>query len=192
MSKTTIQIKSIWGSVLFEHMSRDNTIKETLEKAIEERANLWGANLREANLWGANLSGANLWGAKNVPPLYADNLNLLRFQKGKLRAFKYLNGDESPIDDNKITYKVGKTIIEKDYDTSDLVLCSRGLNVATLEWCLREGNIGENTFIEVEFLAKDIIAIPYNTDGKFRVRKLKVIRKIPKAELKKYMERKIT
>ena len=57
--KIKIQIVS-WlnGSVLFEYESNDNTIKQTLEKAVSKNANLGGANLRNADLWGANLRGA--------------------------------------------------------------------------------------------------------------------------------------
>ncbi len=55
-----IQIKSIFGKLLFEHESEKNTLLETLL-----RANLRGADLRGANLRGANLRGANLEGAKN-------------------------------------------------------------------------------------------------------------------------------
>ena len=60
-----IQIKSIFGSVLFEYSKENNTIKDTLCEA-----NLCGANLREADLYGANLCGANLCGAD----LYGANL----------------------------------------------------------------------------------------------------------------------
>lgn len=45
MAQTTITIKTIWGSVLFEHKSDNNTIRKTLEEAVGQRANLWGANL---------------------------------------------------------------------------------------------------------------------------------------------------
>ena len=78
-----IQIKSIFGSVLFEYSKENNTIKDTLCEAnlygADLRgANLYGANLREAdlceanlceanlceaNLYGADLRGANLYGA---------------------------------------------------------------------------------------------------------------------------------
>ena len=66
--KTTIEIKSIFGNVLFSHEKEDNTIKDTLEEAVKVRANLgWanlgGAYLERANLEGANLEGANLIGA---------------------------------------------------------------------------------------------------------------------------------
>lgn len=56
-----IKITNRWtGSVLFEHEEENNTLKKTVEKAIEQEANLEGAYLREANLRGANLRGANL------------------------------------------------------------------------------------------------------------------------------------
>jgi uncharacterized protein YjbI with pentapeptide repeats len=56
--KIKIDIKSIFGEVLFSFEKENNTIKDTLEEA-----NLRGANLRDADLIGANLRGANLRGA---------------------------------------------------------------------------------------------------------------------------------
>ena len=61
--KIKIEIKSIWGSVLFSYEKEDNTIKDTLEEAVRSGANLGGANLGGANLRGAYLRGANLGGA---------------------------------------------------------------------------------------------------------------------------------
>jgi len=61
--KTTIKIKSIFGSVLFEHESEDNSIKKTLIEAAKNGADLQDANLRGANLQDANLRGAYLRGA---------------------------------------------------------------------------------------------------------------------------------
>ena len=58
-----IQIKSIFGSVLFEYSKENNTIKDTLCEANLCGADLRGANLRGANLRGADLCGANLRGA---------------------------------------------------------------------------------------------------------------------------------
>ena len=63
-----IQIKSIWGEVLFEYEKENITLKDTIEEAVKQganltRANLYGANLTRANLYGANLYGANLYGA---------------------------------------------------------------------------------------------------------------------------------
>ena len=58
--KIKIQIKSVLGEVLFELEKENNTIKETLEQAVKENANLRNANLRNANLRNANLINANL------------------------------------------------------------------------------------------------------------------------------------
>src|SRR3990167_2067986 len=80
--KLKIQILNwITGGVLFEYESENNSVKKTLEMALEQKANLreadlrganlrkadlQGADLQRADLWGANLRGANLQGAKNV------------------------------------------------------------------------------------------------------------------------------
>ena len=68
--KIKIEIKSVFGKVLFALEKENNTIKETLEEAIRnnanlENANLYNANLKYANLINANLEYANLINAKN-------------------------------------------------------------------------------------------------------------------------------
>ena len=61
--KTKIEIKSVFGSVLFELEKEDNTIKDTIIEAVKRGANLRDADLRGADLRGADLIGANLRGA---------------------------------------------------------------------------------------------------------------------------------
>jgi hypothetical protein len=58
--KTKIQIKTTFGSLLFEFEKEDNSVKDTLIEAVKRGANLVGADLVGANLRGANLRGANL------------------------------------------------------------------------------------------------------------------------------------
>ena len=58
-----IEIISIRGVILYAFVSEENSLKKTLEAAVNLGANLRGANLRGANLEGANLRGANLEGA---------------------------------------------------------------------------------------------------------------------------------
>ena len=53
-----IQIKSVFGEVLFEYEKENNTIKDTLIEAVKRGANLGGANLGDAYLGDANLRGA--------------------------------------------------------------------------------------------------------------------------------------
>ena len=64
MNKIKIEIKNRWTrSILFEYEKENNTMKDTLEEAVKQRANLRGAYLEGAYLRGANLEGADLKGA---------------------------------------------------------------------------------------------------------------------------------
>ena len=58
--KTKIQIKTIFGKLLFEFEKENNSTKETLLEALKTGADLCGADLYGANLRGANLRGADL------------------------------------------------------------------------------------------------------------------------------------
>ena len=49
-----IEIKTVLGSILFEHSKENNTIKDTLIKAVSKKAYLRGADLRGAYLRGAD------------------------------------------------------------------------------------------------------------------------------------------
>jgi hypothetical protein len=70
-----IQIKSIVGNILFEYEKENNTIKDTIEQAIKENANLKNANLNNANLKNANLENAYLYNA-NLYNANLENANL--------------------------------------------------------------------------------------------------------------------
>ena len=62
-TKVKIQIKSVFGKVLFEYEKEDNNIKDTLVEAVKRGAYLRGADLRCAYLSCADLRGADLRGA---------------------------------------------------------------------------------------------------------------------------------
>jgi hypothetical protein len=71
--ETKIEIKTLFGLVLFEFEKENNSIKDTIIEAVKNRANLRCADLSDADLSGvdlhsadlsdADLSGANLGGA---------------------------------------------------------------------------------------------------------------------------------
>ena len=64
MSKVKFEIKNRWtGSALFKYEKEYNTLKNTIEEAVKQGANLEGANLGGANLGGVDLRGADLGGA---------------------------------------------------------------------------------------------------------------------------------
>ena len=58
-----IEIKSIFGAVLFEYDVENNSIRKALVEAVSKKAYLQGADLRGADLRGADLRGADLQGA---------------------------------------------------------------------------------------------------------------------------------
>ena len=73
--KIKIQIKSVFGDVLFAYEKENNTIKDTVEEAVRRKVSLNRANLNRASLDGANLDGASLYGANLYgASLYGANL----------------------------------------------------------------------------------------------------------------------
>ena len=186
-----IEIKNRFNN---EIICKGDNLKDLVEKnkaylrgAYLRGANLRGANLGGAYLWGAYLWGANLGGAKNLPSKFKTDLNILKYQINKLIGFKYLNGKLSPY--QNFEYELGKTYVVEDGSTDERILCDKGINLASLQWCLREtDNDLSKTYAIFEFDPKDILAIPYNSDGKFRVSKATYIRNLTEEELKKEIE----
>ena len=108
--KIKIEIKDRYtGSLIFEYESVCNSIKKTVEKAVEAKSTLQGADLRDANLRSANLRGADLRGANNIPAHYTEQCsqNILwvlshqgqseiadlanKLKKGKVDGTEYMN-----------------------------------------------------------------------------------------------------
>ena len=59
-------------------------------------------------------------------------------------------------------------------NTNDNEQCAKGINLATLDWCMKNWQKGYRILI-AEFTAKDIASIPIATDGKFRVHRCKIV-----------------
>jgi len=177
-----------WANLAGANLAGANLAGADLAWANLAGAYLCRANLAGADLAWANLCRANLTGAKGIPKIYQSNLSILNNQVNPLRAFKFLDKDmASPINDKKITYEVGKEYAKK-VNKDKKEVCGAGLNVATLEWCIRENTLGKGAvFIEVEFNPKDMV-VPYFSDGKFRVSRFKVVRIVPKSEIKQAMK----
>lgn len=148
------------------------------------RANLYGANLTNSNLTKAsllyaNIIRANLCGAiLTKAELPEHPLNILRASPDWVYAYKFVTKNMlSPIHALKIIYEVGKTYKEPNACCDERILCGPGLHVATKEWILHNKYDPCIVYL-VKFRASDIAAIPYATDGKFRVKKLIVVKKV--------------
>jgi len=178
-----IEIKSRFtGAVLFSVEA--GSMKAALEIAVNKGAYLRSADLRSAYLRSADLSGANLSGAdlrsadlsgaKGINKHLCTSLLLLLDQPGKIRAYKLVNSEMEGPYNGGIKYEVGKIFKVADANTDDTVQCAAGINLATLDWCMKEWQEGYRILV-AEFTAKDIAAIPTATDGKFRVHKCKIV-----------------
>ena len=177
-----IEIKS-WRDGHVIYSGEFDSVRLAVEAANLRGANLRGAYLRGANLRGAYLRGANLRDAKGISPLRVTPLLMLLDQPGKIRAYKLVDAEGcSPINDKKLTYEKGKTYEVKKPNCDVNKQCGAGINVATMDWCLREWREGWRILV-VEFTAKDIAAIPTATDGKFRLYRCKVVGEKDLAEL---------
>jgi uncharacterized protein YjbI with pentapeptide repeats len=179
LSRADLSRADLYGA----NLSRANLSRADLYGANLSRANLSRADLSRADLSGANLYGANLSGAKIKNRRRVSPLDILFDQPEKIRAYKLVDAEyQSPMQSSpKLTYSIGSVVEVKKADTSD-VDCSAGVNVATLDWCLRERKEGWRVML-VEFEAKDIASIPLGTNGKFRLYRCTVIKELTKKEL---------
>ena len=133
--KTKIEIKSVFGNLLFEFEKENNSIKDTLMEAIKSGANLSyaklsGANLSGANLSYADLSYANLSGAN----LRGADLSYANLSGADLRGadLSYANANENtsmffiqcPTEGSFIAWKKAGNKIVKLEICSDAKRCS--------------------------------------------------------------------
>jgi len=160
------------------NLSYANLSYANLSYANLHNANLSYADLRDADLYNADLSYANLsyadlCAAKNVNKNRCTPLLVLCDQPGKIRAYKLVTEKGVGPFCGGIFYEKGKTYTVADADCSE-AQCAKGISLATLDWCMNEWQPGYRILI-AEFTAKDIASIPIATDGKFRVKKCKIV-----------------
>lgn len=155
--KIKIDIKSVFGNVLFSFEKENNTIKDTLVEAYLEGANLEGANLEYANLEGADLEYTSFL-AYQCPiegsfigwkkcGRYIVKLKICedadrssstslkcRCSKAEVLEIQNLDGSRAGIteicsDYNKdFICKVGETVEVKDFDKCRWNECSNGIH----------------------------------------------------------------
>ena len=158
------------GAILFA--LETESMRLCIEAAIKSKADLQYADLQYADLRYADLRYA-----EGVNPSGTTALRILLDQPGKIRAYKLVNDKNVGPYNGGIVYHVGKSVSVKGASLDITEQCAAGINVATLDWCIREWRDGYKILL-VEFTAKDIAAIPTATDGKFRLHKCKVVREL--------------
>jgi len=145
-----------------------------LSRADLSGAVLSGADLSRAVLSGARLSRADLSGAKNISKYLTTPLYLLLDQPDMIRAYKLVNADGIGPFNWGLKCVVGETVSTEETDTDESHQCGKGINLATLDWVMKEWRSGYRILI-AEFMVKDIACIPFASDGKFRVFRCKIV-----------------
>jgi len=92
--KTKIEIKSIFGKLLFTYEAENATIKDAVEQAVKEKVSLSSANLRSADLRSADLRLADLSSAD----LRSADLRLADLRLADLRSANLSSADLSSAD----------------------------------------------------------------------------------------------
>ena len=115
------------------------------------------------------MRGADLQGAKGINKYLTTPLYMLFNQPGKIRAYKLVNQKGEGIYRGGLVYEIDKRISVDEWDDSESEQCGAGINLATLDWCIREWREGLRILI-CEFTATDIVCVPIGSDGKFRVK----------------------
>jgi hypothetical protein len=99
---------------------------------------------------------------------------MLSDQPGKIRAYKLVTSENKGPHYPSITYEIGQAYSVPDANCDESEHCAEGINLASLDWVMREWVEGCKILI-AEFEATDIAAIPIGSDGKFRVRQCTIV-----------------
>ena len=153
----------------------------TLRGATLRRADLRKADLQGVDLRGADLQGADLQGALGIDPRRYNPYMTLLDQVGVMRAYKLVTDDYTGPHYRGLNYQVGREVSEKANTDPDIE-CSYGISLATLDWVLANWSPSQRVLL-VEFDRADLAAVPYNSDGKFRVHRCKVLEEMDLVKL---------
>ena len=156
--KTKIEIKSIFGNLLFEFEKGNNTVKDTLLESIKIGANLSYADLRGADLNGANYNELSSFLLSQCPSegsfigwkkangfiiklLITENAKRssatslkCRCSEAKVLDIQNIDGSISDIKeicsdyDNSFIYKLGELISVTNFDENRWNECSTGIH----------------------------------------------------------------
>jgi len=154
-------------------LSEANLSWADLSRADLRRADLNGANPSRANLGGTNLNGANLSGAQgllNARDWLAEHFE--RTDEG-IVVYKAIGVTEYQIPDYW-QIEPGAYLVET-VNPLPTVACGCGVNFGTREWVAQ--NYANATLWRclIEWMDLATVVVPYNTDGKARCGRLRLL-----------------
>lgn len=143
--KTKIEIKSVFGNILFEFEKENNTIKETIEEAVKSGANLRGAHYIPYIPLACPSDGAFIgWKKVNGKLVQLEipadakrsSATTMKCRCSKAMVISITNIDGSnEVDEvlntlqvSKCLYKVGQLVIPDSFDEDRWNECSHGIH----------------------------------------------------------------
>ena len=149
-----------------------------LRGADLRRANLSRADLRRANLSGADLRDADLSGAKGLTNAvdFFDK-NFAKSDNGYI-VYKRLGGSPTHYSPRPEWIIEEGAILEEVANPNRQDECGCGVNFGTLDYCKKNSTAADLWECLIEW--KDLlgVVVPYNTDGKARCERLKLVKRI--------------
>jgi uncharacterized protein YjbI with pentapeptide repeats len=173
------------GEVMFE--GENKTIRQL---ALENQADLSGANLRSADLRsadlrsadlrsadlsGADLRSADLSGADLSGKFEQDDLGLIVYKRIKSGYTQF-----RPPNDWEI--KKG-AIISETPNPNRVDECGCGVNFGTFEWCKGNYTRADLWLCRINWIDLADVCVPFNSDGKARCARLTLISKLTEKQI---------
>jgi len=179
-----LRYSNLSGSDLRDSNLRDSDLRySNLSGSDLSGSDLRGSDLRDSDLRDSNLRGSNLSYSDLSRSILSGSIGLLDASKwiadhltrcrGGVYAYKSFGSNYTPPADWR--QEPGAEISET-VNLLPTLDCACGVNVATLDWCLQNNPDDApiwKVMVKWEWMAGGVI--PYNTDGKFRVPRAKLI-----------------
>ena len=181
LSKVNLSNANLSGADLSNaDLSKVNLSNANLSGADLSNANLSKVNLSNANLSGADLSnadliGANLSNAENL--LNAINFMETHFEKTDEGYIVYKTFNDSYVQNPNWEIKEN-SIIEEVVNHIRTQSCGCGINVAPLAWVKRNYPNKQIYKLLIKFEWLTEVCVPYNSNGKIRCGRAKIIEKV--------------
>jgi hypothetical protein len=135
--KTKIEIKSIYGSILYSYESENNTLRNTVKEAIRNSADLSSADLRSADLRYADLRYADL----RYADLSSANLRSADLSSADLSSADLSSADLSYADLSYADLSYADLRSAKHNETTGFLLLQCPQEGSFIGWKKAQGNI---------------------------------------------------
>jgi uncharacterized protein YjbI with pentapeptide repeats len=168
-----------WSNLKGSNLGGSNLRGSDLEGCDLSWSNLSESDLRGSNLRGSDLRGSDLEGCDlsctNIQISFSVDIGNIYYKSVNVIDNKIY----SPSFNKDFQWEIGKTYTCKDFNDDKRIKCAEGFHLFTK---IQAYNWEGIYLLKVKVL-KGKICVPYASDGKFRVEKLKVLELIDKKDV---------